>query len=290
MNKLWLWLKCQFLAKKPRYIKLLMLLGVICLIIPIKQMIVNDTMPYYLDMQLQQSYQNWFNNLSNHNWNYDDNNQISNYICQSEVQAVGLYASNHGFIWNECLENECQTNHYSCETIVELDKNMAHNISNQDRSFLFSALQKAYSPYELCVYHPVQYDEISWFSQLKKYLFHIGQNYLYYGCIHKFITNSSFLSCTLQLNQAIDYLNYLPKTIYHAKPELNPLKEPVIFKINIPKNHFGVAYLGNFSFAGLHGSNLQQVILQPNMKFYISKIAPKIINGKLVNLFELSLV
>ena len=47
--------------------KLLMLLGVICLIIPMKQMIVNDTVPYYLDMQLQQAYQNWFNNLSVHN-------------------------------------------------------------------------------------------------------------------------------------------------------------------------------------------------------------------------------
>ena len=173
---------------------------------------------------------------------------------------------------------------------MELDKNMAHNISNQDRSFLVSALQKAYSPYELCVYHPVQYDEICWFNQLKQSLFHIGQNYLYYGCIHKFITNSSFLSCTLQLSQAMDYLNYVPKNIYHAKPQLHPLKEPMIFKINIPKNHLGVAYLGNFSFAGLHGCNLQQVILQPHMQFYISRIAYKIINGQAVNLFELSLV
>lgn len=203
---------------------------------------------------------------------------------------MGLYASNHGFIWNECLENHCQKHHYSYETISELDNEEAHIIDNQDYNFLLSALQKAHSPYELCVYHPVQYDEIQWFNQLKRYLLHLGNNYLYYRCVHKYLTSSSFLSCTLQLNEAMNYLNYVPHQIYHIKPVLNPLKEPVIFKIKIPPDHIGVAYLGNFSFMGLHSSNLQQVILQPNMQFYISKVGMKIINGRLINLFELTLV
>ena len=290
MKKLWLWLKSQFLAKKPFYMKLLALVAMVFLVWPLNQIVIHDTIPYYLDLQLQQAYEPWFNQLSVHNWDYDTNHEINDYLCQSEAQAVGLYASNHGFIWNECLENHCQKHHYSYETISELDNEESHIIDNQDYNFLLSALQKAHSPYELCVYHPVQYDEIQWFNQLKRYLLHLGSNYLYYRCVHKYLTSSSFLSCTLQLNEAMNYLNYVPHQIYHTKPVLNPLKEPVIFKIRIPQNHIGVAYLGNFSFMGLHSSNLQQVILQPNMQFYISKVGMKIINGRLINLFELTLV
>lgn len=180
--------------------------------------------------------------------------------------------------------------------IRELDPDSPHEVNRNGYKFLSSALQKATAPYDLVVYHGVEFMEVEFYDQLQEYI--IGNEedvYDYSNCVGKTITSYGFISTSLVQQYANSFFDWKPRPEVWPNEGIipNPLKVPVLFKINIPKGYIGAAYLSNFGFAGFPTTSTEeQVLIDRNCKFKITNVFQNVKNSKgdLINIFEVDLL
>lgn len=223
-----------------------------------------------IDYNLQSNFHEWYNNLTIADWNYDENGKLKNYYCYSEQQAIFMYANQRGYYWNEYLhKNKIPPNQK-----VNLNFGGLNNpleIRGSDYQYVVSALNNLYArwPYEnYKVYHGVEYQEIEFWEQLKPYIKLINDRYDYSECIGKIITSYGFISTSLD---RVEALRYCDGSNWIDNKKVLPLKEQVLFVINIPKDIIGAVYLGNFKFMGVANTD-NQVLINKNSSFKINDI------------------
>ena len=247
------------------------------------------------DENLKNQYLNWYESLTNNNWDRNSDGSIKDYFVTSEQQALALYSWCSGTFWNAPLHLR-QEPENRLITVKELDPDIPHMVNGDGYLYLSSALQKATVPEDLVVYHGVEFMEVEFYNQLKDYI--IGNEkdgYDYSNCVNKTITSYGFISTSLVEAYADCFFDWKPRPEVWPNEGIvpNPLKEPVLFKIHIPKGYVGAAYLSNFGFAGFPTTSTeQQVLIDRNCKFLITKIDQDIKNSKgdLINVFELNLL
>ena len=154
-------------------------------------------------------------------------------------------------------------------------------------------LLKATFPYSYKVYHGVEYQEIEFYEQLKDYIDVKNGSYSYNRCVGKKITSYGFLSTSVSRTEALEYcdgyvFNDLNKPWGEGEYFL-PLKEEVLFEINIPKNYIGAAYLADFNFCGYVNPD-NQVLIKRNCELLIKNVYKEKHNNKNINIFELDLI
>lgn len=243
---------------------------------------------------LQNAYLNWYNSLSDHNWN-EENNKYLNYYCDSEQQAIGLYAWNGGTWWNEPLHRGYEPINLSL-ILKNMDKNIPHEIRGIDYKYMVSGLAKAELPWDQITWHGVEYMEVEWYEQLKDYII-LNQDgtYNYTNCIGKNIQSHGFLSTTLKKEYATNFFDWRPSYEWNTDLEFKPpLKEKVAFKIHMKKGYKGAAYLGTFDFAGFNEichmqSSEQQILINKGACFHINNVWKENINNNIVNIFDVTL-
>ena len=120
-----------------------------------------------IDYDLQSHFNDWYNSLTKHPWNYKDN-KLENYYCESEQQGIFMYANQRGYYWNEYLhKNEIPPNQEVALPFGGLKNPFP--VRGTDFQYVFDALNKDSTkwPYDYVVYHGVEYQEIEFWDQLK---------------------------------------------------------------------------------------------------------------------------
>ena len=225
----------------------------------------------------------WLNSLNSNDWNRDKNGNILDLYCSSETQALALYVNCWGDFWNiELHQNKVPTNK---EHVMQgqICNGEVMKIRGSDYKYIESSLQRSCLSVNTITYHGVEFMENEFYDQLKDYITgNDEEGYDYSNCVGKTITSYGFISTTLNYNAAItwssgwDWINYVDNP---------PLREPFIFKIFIPKNLMGVAYISDYNLNGTNNVE-NQIIINRNSKFKILKWYRE--NG--INIFEVELI
>ncbi|MGL4343284.1 MAG: ADP-ribosyltransferase [Metamycoplasmataceae bacterium] len=243
---------------------------------------------------LKYQFNDWYNNLTIADWNKDDENNFINYHSNSEQQSIGLYSWCSGSFWNEPLHRGYEPVNVKLKLINNnLDSKNAYEIRGSDYKYIESALLKANYPIDDILWHGVEYMETEFYEQLEKYIIKTNYGYDYSGVVGQVITSNGFLSSSLSKKVATDFFGWRPN--YEWPTDLienNPLKEPVVFKINIKRGYNGAAFLSNFDFAGFgNGSKEQQVLINRGAKLKINSVwSEKNFSGQKFTIFDVDLL
>lgn len=228
--------------------------------------------------ELHNKFQSWYDSLTNHDWNRDENNKIINLHCSSEQQAIHLYANEWGHFWNEPLHNKEPVTNFQYKPAHKFDpginKSKKYEIRGEDYKFLQSALDKAIFPEDRIVYHGVEYMENEFPKQLEPYIKTNNINgrveYDLSNTINQTITSYGFLSTTFDKNTIVNNYVY-GKDWTDNNIEKPPFKVPMMFEINIKKGTRGAAYLAGFPFSYSEQYNHdEQVLINLNSTFKIT--------------------
>lgn len=194
---------------------------------------------YSNEMGITEKNKDWLNSLSDDSFEIQ-NNRIKSLFCTSETQAILLYCNMWGSFWNEPLHNGKEpedtrlTNSIFDANLFQCDDNL---IRGSDYKYLESAISKGQSPnFDLYVYHGVEYMENNIYKQLEPFI--NGDNFS--GCIGKKFNSPGFISTTTNKNYCIEFSNGYNWNTDQFEP---PFKTNVVFKILVPKNTNGVAYI-----------------------------------------------
>lgn len=230
---------------------------------------------YGIDYKLKEQFVDWYKNLTKEEFSKE------NFYCNSEAQSIILYANKRGYFWNEYL-------HKRQEPPLEQEI-LSKPLRGSDYKYMEQALSRAIFPYNYKVYHGVEYQEDEFYDQLKNYIVKTENGYSYENCIGKTITSYGFISTSISRDEALEYcdgyiFNDLSQEWGQGYFHL-PLKEEVLFEINIPKGYIGAAYLADFVFCGEKNPD-KQVLINRNCSFKIINVYKE--NGK--NIFELDLI
>lgn len=235
-----------------------------------------------MDQKLKTQFNSWYSNLSNDDWNKDEQGNFIDYKSNSEQQSLCLYANYRGYYWNEALHRGEEP----IDQVVRLklageDKPL--KVFGNDYKYIIDALSKSIWPYEYTTYHGVEYMENEFYDQLKNYI--IGNDkdgYDYSKCIGQTITSYGLLSTSISRKEAIEYCdgwNWENDTINL------PLKEKFVFEITIPKGISGAAYLADFPLSGIPNQD-NQILFSTNASMLITDWYTE---GD-VNFFKLNLI
>lgn len=259
-------------------------------------LLVQPSIPHINYNDLKKQYEGWYSSLTNNSWNKDNDGNYINYHANSEQQAIALYSWCSGTFWNVPLHNSEEPKNHNA-IIVEFDKETPREINGDGYKHISTGLQKAIVPYDLTVYHGVEFMEIEFYNQLKDFIVYDEnkKDYDYSNCVDKTITSNGFISTSLVESYADNFFDWKPRPEVWPNEGIvpNPLKEPVLFEIKIPKGYKGAAYLSNFDFAGFGtGSTEHQVLIDRNCKFKITNVKQNVLNSALkpINIFEVELL
>lgn len=222
-----------------------------------------------LKINLTNHYKNWYDNLSYKEWDKLDDGSNKNAFCDSEQQALYLYANQWGDFWNAPLHNKEIPRDTTRKMFVNsgFKENIDYEIRGKDYHFITSALEKAKTPdFDLTVYHGVEWMEKEFYSQL--YIYNEANGSLNFSkTIGKTIESYGFLSTSIDKKYAYPFVNGNNWNTGKNEP---PLKEPALFIINIKNNTNGAAYLSSsFSLMGIANKE-EQVLINKDTKFKIT--------------------
>lgn len=241
-----------------------------------------------IDYKLQSHFNDWYKSLSTHPWNYDADGKLANYHCDSEQQAIFMYANQRGYYWNEALHQDKEPENRMVNLYFGgMDRKL--ETRGADYKYIVDALNKESTrwPYNYKVYHGVEYQEVEFYDQLKPYIKETNGDYDYSGCVGKTITSNGFISTSLD---RIEALRYCDGSMWDTDDKILPLKEQVMFEINIPKDIIGAVYLGDFKFMGSMNTD-NQVLINRYAKFKINKVYVDTNDrGEKVNVFDVDLI
>ncbi|MDE6289573.1 MAG: ADP-ribosyltransferase [Ureaplasma sp.] len=217
--------------------------------------------------------QDWYNTLTWHDWNYISKplKIIRDAYCESEQQALSLYLNAWGEFWNYDLHQgrEPKDTLYHFQTGLSLFSGLILNVRGSDYKYISKSLDRAFLPENTVVYHGVEYMENEFYTQLEKYIIQNQDgSYDYSNCVRKTIKSNGFISTSLDKNWVVSFAE--GENVTTGEIEL-PLKEKFIFKIFIPKNITGAAYVSGFKMMGIENVE-HQILIDRNSKFEIKKI------------------
>ncbi len=244
-------------------------------------------------------FSDWYKSLT-YNGQYETNpdGSLKNLFINSERLGLFTYVNCWGHFWNMYLHknitppNSLVDKSYLYE--IKLPQNQpSYEIRGEDYQYVESALNKGESPFNLVVYHGVEWLETEYWDQLSEFITKDGNgNYDYSNCVGKTLTSYGWLSTTLNSRHAFSYSggeNWTKSTnsnLHTGGPKEPPLKEPFVFKIKVPAGERGLAYISNFNLVDGFTMNYEsQVLIGRNKRFVIE--AWKKSNG--VNIFELKM-
>lgn len=265
--------------KRWRNIKKYFFLPLVLLSFSIIPFVFSCSYSNQIDQKLKSNFVNWYNSLTKQKFNN------SNFHCESEAQAIILYANWRGHFWNESLHKQQEPSNYILQN---------KEIRGNDYKKMEDGLNKATFPYDYKVFHGVEYQEIEFYDQLKNFMDkNADGSYSYDRCIGQDIYSYGFLSTSVSRTEALEYcdgyvFNDMNKPWGEGEFFL-PLKEEVLFEINIPKNYKGAAYLADFNFVGYVNPD-NQVLINRNCKLHINDVKKEKHNGKIINIFDLDLL
>ena len=188
-----------------------------------------------------------------------------------------MYSWNGGTFWNEALHKGKTPTNVTL-TLKNMDHKTPHEIRGEDYKLVDSALDKAIYPENGTLYHGVEYQEIEFWDQLKDFIIQKSNGeYDYSQTIGKTIQSYGWISTSLDKNYAMGFAESWRPSYNDEWPsdiiENNPLKERVLFVINIKQGYRGAAYLANFDFGGFgEGAQENQVLIKRNCKFKINDV------------------
>ena len=240
-----------------------------------------------INKKLKKQYYNWYKSLSSDEWNKDSNNNFINYFCSSEQQAIALYANFRGWFWNESLHKQEEPKNISIKLSLDDKK---HEIRGDDYKFISQALSRAIVPENLVVWHGVEYQENEFWDQLKDYIIQNPDGtYDYSKIVGKEIESYGFFSTSLSKEEAFEYCDGAIFNNEGSWDEIKnfhlPLKEKVVFEINVKKGYQGAAYLADYKFANTTNHD-NQLLIKKNCRFIINKVK----KNKDINLFYMDLI
>ncbi|MDE5599529.1 MAG: ADP-ribosyltransferase [Ureaplasma sp.] len=240
--------------------------------------LVNDTtksknifMKYSKELGLKYSGE-WYSKLKNANWNYaNPNNPVGiplNLHCSTAKQALALYCNAWGDFWNiELHQNRIpidKPNHYLKGNGVFPKQRLG--ILGKDYKYISESLTESSIPENTVAYHGVEFMEIEFWEQLKDFITeNKNGTYDYSKCVGQTITSYGFISTSLdkeyvdEFSDGQDWVN---------GGNYKPLKEDFVFKIFIPKNIKGTAYVSWFNFMDTYDDE-HQILIDRNSKFEI---------------------
>ena len=234
-------------------------------------------------------YQNWINSLTNSPWDLDENGTVKNLYCYSERQALALYSSCWGHFWNIPLhlnqEPKDQMLNKKFINIPNIDNKNELEVRGNDWKKLQGALERAISPWNLIVYHGVEFMENAFWNQLEQFITYdeTNKNYDYSNVVGKQIHSYGFLSTTTnkdiakKFSQGYDWVEENIKL---------PLKEKGMFKIKIKQGTSGVAYISGFNIVNGVVESESQFLIKADTKFNITNISKEAD----INVFEMEMI
>ena len=139
-------------------------------------------------------------------------------------------------------------------------------IRGSDYKYILQALQRSLLLENTITYHSVEFMENEFYTQLEKYIIQNQDgSYDYSNCVRKTIKSNGFISTSLDKNWVVSFAE--GENVTTGEIEL-PLKEKFIFKIFIPKNITGAAYVSGFKMMGVENME-HQILIDRNSKFEI---------------------
>lgn len=223
----------------------------------------------YYDGIYKPLYQEWYNGLTENDWNRDETGTIIDAISSSEKQSLNLYCEQWGHFWNEPLHRQQEPQDLNANGKQEWPIGAApfiHNyyeINGDGYKYIDSALKKATAPRDFQVYHGVEWLEKEYYDQLKDYI--NGNDFS--GIVGQTITSHGFFSTTFNWNEARNFSYGYNWTTDKDEP---PLGVSAVFTVNVKKGTNGVAYVSGVDLAG--GVNdEQQMLINRNSTFEITK-------------------
>ena len=201
----------------------------------------------------------WHNKITKQKFEPDGikENYIKNLYCSSEQQAIFMYANLGGDFWNLPLHKHeepidtksTKTSEFWGEVDLYIpygeetqyiDCYTSYDIHGSDYNYITSALDKSTNPFDVVVYHGVESLEVEYWDQLKEYIKHTDKGYDYSDCVGKTFTSYGFLACSANRPYCEKFFEWGPENP-------NPLKEPVMFIIKVPKDTKGYTYIASWN-------------------------------------------
>ncbi len=227
--------------------------------------IINIVFKRNVDKNLKKEFVHWYNSLTSEPF-MKKQGDFYNMTCNSETQGIALYANYCGWFWNESLSRQEEPK----SQIVDIYGNgKSYYVNGGDYKYAVSGLNKAIFPYDLRVYHGVEYLEIEFWDQLKDFAVDLGNgSWDYSNSIGSELECYGFFSTTLDRNEAA---RYSEGWNYYDDSHFLPLKQEALFVVDIPRGYKGAAYLADFYFSGTV-NNDNQVLINKNCKFSIKDV------------------
>lgn len=226
----------------------------------------------------------WFQSLSNKNFDLS----LDNLYCETEMQALSLYANCWGDFWNVELHKNQEPTDKTIKVSGQIAGNKIMKIRGSDYQYICEALKRATMPQNVIAYHGVEFMEDEFYEQLQEYIKQDSKgNYDYSDCIGKTITSYGFISTTFTKKHAADFVDGEDWVNggYHL-----PLKTPTLFKIKIPKNTPRCAYISGFKMSNGSTNTEQQILIDRSMNYRIDNIEYEIYNNKKITIFDLTVL
>ena len=247
-------------------------------------------------------YLNWWNELTKKDFNFN----LDNLYCDTEIQALTMYIIDWGDFWNYYLHHQQNPPNQLHKMQGQFCENKIKNIRGNDYHLISQALNKAPAcPENIVLYHGVEYMEDEFYDQLKNYIrVNDDGTYNYSNCIGKTIKSYGFLSATFDKPHAFNFStgkvwttdkNQLSEIFSNSNVRNNhnlyhlPLKSPVAFKINVPKDSKNIAYVSGMAGSNGYKNNEYQVLIDKDTNFRIDNIHTEYNSSKiLVTIFDVT--
>lgn len=201
------------------------------------------------------NFSTWHDEISKHQFEPHETkeNYIKNLYCESEQQAIYMYANLGGDFWNLSLHKQkepedCKSIEFSkyhgnndLKLLFDqmLDVHYHYDIRGNDYQYIKSSLEKSTNPFDIVMYHGVESLEVEYWNQLSEYIVKTDKGYDYSNCVGKSFTSYGFLACSANRPFCETFFTW-------GSEEPNPLKEPAIFIIQIPQGTKSYAYISSW--------------------------------------------
>lgn len=217
----------------------------------------------YSRQMAKQYSQDWYNTLTSADWNINPTtNEPENLHCSSEKQALALYCNAWGDFWNVELHEGKTPTTKNNKMDGQVFPGKTLEIRGTDYQYISNALSRSSLPENTITYHGVEFMENEFYTQLG---LDKQTNVDFSKCVGKTIQSYGFISTTIKKSHAV---NWSAGYNWIEDKDEPPFKEPFVFKIYIPKNIKGTAFVSWFDFVGTENYE-DQILIDRNSKYEI---------------------
>lgn len=224
----------------------------------------NSTFNKFSKQMAKDYSENWYKTLSKSEWNFGENSNIPlNLFCNSEQQALALYCCAWGDFWNVPLHEGKEPQNQFRKMEGQIYPGETLEIRGSDYKYISESLSRASLPENTVTYHGVEFMENEFYAQLE---LDKETNIDFSKCVGKTLKSYGFISTTIKKSHAVNWSVGLDWINNIEKP---PLKEPFVFKIFIPKNISGAAYVSWLDLVNTENYE-NMILIDRNSKYQIT--------------------